>query len=110
MIVGIIVSLPPPCPPPASLMALQGRSSFKGEVLVATHFLIFFELHLGEVNFFVLYHTHISQLWIFPNEPGDWIVEELVDAVYRVGANQGESPKRPEYKYSTDADTNTPIG
>ena len=52
----------------------------------------------------------LQQLWTFLNEPGDWIVEELVDAVYRVGADQGESPKRPEYKYSTDADTNTPIG
>lgn len=57
-----------------------------------------------------MFHTHISQFWTFLNEPGDWIVEELVDAVYRVGADQGESPKRPEYKYSTDADTNTPIG
>ena len=57
-----------------------------------------------------MFHTHISQFWTFLNEPGDWIVEELVDAVYRVGADQGESPKRPEYKYSTDADTTTPLG
>ena len=84
MSASLSASLLPVLPQPPSWL-------FKGEVRSRVKFLL-------------------QQLWTFLNEPGDWIVEELVDAVYRVGADQGESPKRPEYKYSTDADTNTPLG